>query len=68
MDELKREMAGLIGEDQLKRELEKRLRKDWAYDGFSYALIFVNIIRDRFYHDPDYKRRYFGNLLGTLEG
>lgn len=66
MDELRREMTDLIGDEELRKELKKRMRVDWAHDGFTYALIFVDIIRDRYYHDPDYKRRYFGNLKDSL--
>ena len=66
MDKLRREMAELIGEEELRKELKKRMRVDWVYNGFSYALIYVDIIRDRYYHDPDYKRRYFGNLKDSL--
>ncbi len=60
MDNLRREMDDLLGEEYMRKELKKRLRSDWAYDGFSYAITMVDIIRDRFYHDQGYKERLFG--------
>lgn len=51
----------------LMRRYPDSMRRDWAYDGFDYAITMVDIIMDTFYNDPDYKKRYFGNLFDALE-
>jgi hypothetical protein len=67
MDNLRREMDDLLGEEYMRNELKKRLRPDWAYDGFSYAITMVDIIRDRFYHDHSYRERLFGAVKEGIE-
>ncbi|WP_287951026.1 hypothetical protein [Acidiplasma sp.] len=67
MDELRNAMDDLLGKEYMERELKKRLKIDWAYDNFSYALTMVEIIRDEFYHDPDYRKMYFDGLVKALD-
>lgn len=66
MDELREMMDEFVGPEVMAEEMRKRLPYH-AYDNFALALTVVDIIRDRFYHDHDYKERLFGGLKDALD-
>ena len=62
MDQLIEEMEELLGPEEFRKEMDKRL-PGMVYTNIGLAFTVVDIIKDRFYHsDPDYKRRLYGQV------
>lgn len=66
MDQLIAEMEELLGPEEFRKEMDKRL-PGMVYTNIDLAFTVVDIIRDRYYHsDPDYKRRLLGGLKDAV--
>lgn len=65
MDELLKAMADLLGKEKLESELKTRVKPE--DDKFGICLILIDIVRETYGQDPDYKKRMMYDILDSLD-